>query len=124
MNTTNQTIYHCCQQGKDVNKTLSVVHYADTEALAIKWLEQHGGGIYRNSLHNFQFRVDPVALEIYSLVEYEFSSYSYDGIVEHERYYFFNKDDAIKFAESRNLKIVECCNNADKEATLETVTVN
>ena len=53
------TIYTCCKEGKDVNKTLKVVHYASTEELAMKWLENNGGGIYRNILHNFQLYVSP-----------------------------------------------------------------
>jgi len=53
------TIYKCCKQGKDVNKTLQVIHEAATEELAIEWLEKNGGGIYKNILHNFQFYVEP-----------------------------------------------------------------
>jgi len=53
------TIYHCCKKGKDVNKTLSIIHEAATEKEAIAWLEQKGGGVYRNILHNFSFYVEP-----------------------------------------------------------------
>ena len=54
------TVYQCCKQGKDVNKTLTVIHCADTEREAIEWLEKNDGGIYRNILHNFQFYVAPL----------------------------------------------------------------
>jgi hypothetical protein len=53
------TIYECCKQGKDVNKTQQEVHCEPTEALAIEWLEKNGGGIYKNVLHNFEFYVAP-----------------------------------------------------------------
>jgi len=55
-----ETIYQCCKCGKDVNKTLSVVHCADTEAEALKWLEDNGGGVYRNILHRIKFEVKAV----------------------------------------------------------------
>ena len=51
------TIYECCKQDNDVNKTLLLIHNAKTEKEAINWLEQNGGGIYRNILHGFQFYV-------------------------------------------------------------------
>jgi len=53
-----KTIYQCCQKGKDVNKTLSVVKYAKTEEEAIEYLENNGGGIYHNTLHNFKMEVE------------------------------------------------------------------
>ena len=53
------TIYECYKNGKDVNKSLQLVHHAQTEALAIEWLEKNGGGNYKNVLHNFQFYVTP-----------------------------------------------------------------
>ena len=53
------TIYQCCIQMKDVNKTPQEVHCEPTEALAIEWLQENGGGIYRNALHNFRFYVEP-----------------------------------------------------------------
>lgn len=52
-----KTIYHCCKRIKGVPEYLDIVHYANTEAEAIKWLENNGGGIYKNDLHNFQFEV-------------------------------------------------------------------
>lgn len=58
------SIYQCCVEGKDVNKTLQVVYEADTGSEAIKWLEEHGGGVYRNDMHNFQFRVDSQITEV------------------------------------------------------------
>lgn len=59
INSNRQTIYQCCQKGKDVNQSLSITHYADTEKEAITFLENNGGGVYRNTLHNFQFTVHP-----------------------------------------------------------------
>jgi len=53
------TVFQCCQQGKDVAKTLGVINCEPTEKLAMRWLETNGGGIYRNILHNFQFYVYP-----------------------------------------------------------------
>lgn len=60
------TVFQCCQRGKDVNKTLSIVHCAQSERLAIDWLQRHGGGVYRNTLHNFQTNVEErVYVEIF-----------------------------------------------------------
>lgn len=53
-----KTIYECCAIGRDVNKTLSVRHYGGTQNESIKWLEKNGGGMLRNTLHNYQFSVD------------------------------------------------------------------
>lgn len=47
------TIYECCKIRSDVNNTPYPVHYAKTEYEAIKWLEDNGGGVYRNLLHKF-----------------------------------------------------------------------
>jgi hypothetical protein len=38
------SIYKCCKQGKDVNKTPYPVYDAKTEKEAIEWLEKNGGG--------------------------------------------------------------------------------
>jgi len=54
-----KTIYQCMKRGDDVNKTLSVVHYADTEVEGIAWLEKNGGGVYHNQLRGFKFEVKP-----------------------------------------------------------------
>jgi len=51
------TIHECCKPYKDVNKTTSIVHYAQTTKEAIEWLESNGGGIYKNTLHKYQFDV-------------------------------------------------------------------
>lgn len=52
------TIYQCLK--RDVRYTpplMSVKHEAATEREAIAWLEQNGGGIYRNLLHSFDCEV-------------------------------------------------------------------
>jgi hypothetical protein len=48
-----KTCYECCFQGKDINKTLEVVHYAKTEAEAMAWLDKNKTGVYRNSINHF-----------------------------------------------------------------------
>lgn len=53
------TVYQCHQKGKDVNKTPFFLHCEETEAKAIRWLSENGGGIYRNILHNFDMEVMP-----------------------------------------------------------------
>lgn len=50
--TESATVYHCIQKGE-------VAHYAKTEREALSWLSSNGGGIYKNSLHAFQFEVKP-----------------------------------------------------------------
>ena len=52
-----ETLYECLKEGKDVNQTTSVVHFAESHNDAVTWLENNGGGVYRNALHRFQFRV-------------------------------------------------------------------
>ena len=37
---------------------MQVVNCEKTEKLAILWLEKNGGGIYRNVLHCFEFKVN------------------------------------------------------------------
>jgi hypothetical protein len=54
------TVYHCCKRLKDVNGTLDVVHYANSEKEAVEWLENNGGGVYKNTLHNFEMNVAPL----------------------------------------------------------------
>lgn len=56
------TIYECCKRLTDVNKTLKVAHCSDTEAEAIRWLEEHGGGVYRNALHRFEMEVEAISM--------------------------------------------------------------
>jgi hypothetical protein len=36
-----------------------IVHEASTQSEALSWLENNGGGIYRNILHNFDCIVKP-----------------------------------------------------------------
>lgn len=52
-----KTVYQCCQRASDVNKTPVPVHYADTQHEAMTWLENNGGGTYRNLLHKFELHV-------------------------------------------------------------------
>ena len=54
-----KTVYECHKELKDVNKTTRLVHYADTQAQAVEWLEKNGGGVYKNTLHNFSMTVRP-----------------------------------------------------------------
>ena len=56
----NQTVHECCVMGKDVNRSLSVVHYANSSSDAMSWLENNGGGVYKNVLHNYQFYVESI----------------------------------------------------------------
>ena len=51
------TSHECCSRSKDINARLEVRHYAVTQKEAIEWLEAHGGGIYRNALRGYKFRV-------------------------------------------------------------------
>ena len=54
------TIYQCLTV--DVRYTPpkhTLVHEAETESEAMLWLEQNGGGIYRNILHNFDVTIQP-----------------------------------------------------------------
>ena len=44
------TIFQCV-------KNNCIIHEAATERDAIEWLENNGGGIYRNILHKFEYRV-------------------------------------------------------------------
>ena len=37
---------------------MQVVREEKSQALAISWLEKNGGGIYRNVLHCFEFKVN------------------------------------------------------------------
>ena len=51
------TVYACCKRGHDVNNTPNTVHYAETHALGVLWLENNGGGYIFNHLHNFGYTV-------------------------------------------------------------------
>jgi hypothetical protein len=54
------TIYECVKPDKRYTPTvMNTIHYAATQKEAIEWLENNGGGIYRNKLHNFQYEVKP-----------------------------------------------------------------
>ena len=50
-----ETIYQCLQVK---NGHMQVVREEKSQALAISWLEKNGGGIYRNVLHCFEFKVN------------------------------------------------------------------
>lgn len=54
------TVYHCLTEDKRYfpPKT-TLAHQAKTEEEAIEYLETHGGGIYRNILHNFDCLIKP-----------------------------------------------------------------
>ena len=55
-----QTIYHCIKADERYAPTkYELVHQAETERDAIIYLEENGGGIYRNVLHNFSYYVQP-----------------------------------------------------------------
>ena len=54
-------IFKCIQVDTRCTPPLKViVHEEPTELLAISWLEINGGGIYRNTLHNFDCDVSPI----------------------------------------------------------------
>jgi hypothetical protein len=47
------TIYQCT--------TKAGIHFeAQTESEALRYLQTHGGGVYRNILHNFSTSIDPM----------------------------------------------------------------
>lgn len=52
------TIYQCLQIDNRYSPPIKkVVFEAASEVGAIDWLEQNGGGVYKNILHNFEFTV-------------------------------------------------------------------
>ena len=52
------TVYQCIKLDRRYAPARRVVaHEAATQREAIEWLEHHGGGIYRNALHRFQYDV-------------------------------------------------------------------
>ena len=51
------TIHECCSRSKNINASLAVRHYAKTRREAIQWLEAHGGGIYRDAIRGYKFRI-------------------------------------------------------------------
>ena len=54
------TIYQCIKPDTRYKPTvMNVVHEAKTGAEAIEWLENNGGGVYRNLLHHFDMAVAP-----------------------------------------------------------------
>lgn len=54
------TIYQCIKPDARYKPTLmNIVHKARTAAEAIEWLENNGGGVYRNLLHQFDMAVAP-----------------------------------------------------------------
>ena len=57
-----KTVYQCLIEDNRTSPThYRLVHSAKTEQDAIKWLESHGGGTYRNTLHGFEMKVSPLA---------------------------------------------------------------
>lgn len=74
------TVYHCKQpkDGKYIPPQYDIVHQADTEAEAIEWLEDNGGGVYENVLHNFTMNVKPACLECGQPAEHVHPAWSYD----------------------------------------------
>lgn len=49
------TIYQCIKPDNRYKPPIkTVIFEASSEKEAINWLEQNGGGIYRNTLHNFE----------------------------------------------------------------------
>ena len=54
------TVYQCIKPDTRYKPTwMKVIHEANTAAEAIEWLENNGGGVYRNLLHNFDMTVNP-----------------------------------------------------------------
>ena len=52
------TIYQCLKlDDRYTPPLMSVMHEASSEREAIAWLEENGGGIYRNLLHRFDCEV-------------------------------------------------------------------
>lgn len=52
------TIYHCLQiDSRSIPPQRILRHEAKTEADAMRWLEENGGGTYRNILHNFDLTI-------------------------------------------------------------------
>jgi hypothetical protein len=52
------SIYQCIQPDERYTPPqMKVVHHADSERAALDWLEANGGGIYRNTLHNFDCKI-------------------------------------------------------------------
>lgn len=55
------SIYQCLRRDDHYTPPLMrVMHEAATQREAITWLEENGGGIYRNLLHQFECGVAPV----------------------------------------------------------------
>ena len=53
------TIYHCLAVDKRyIPPRRTVMYQALTEKEAIEWLENNGGGVYRNTLANFEMKVE------------------------------------------------------------------
>lgn len=50
LNKDSPSIYECWQN-------MRLMAYCGTERGALEWLSSHGGGLYKNSLHRYQFAV-------------------------------------------------------------------
>lgn len=58
------TIYHCIRRDVRYMPPIeTVAHEADTSRAAVEWLEQNGGGWYRNILHGVCFEVKAIQLK-------------------------------------------------------------
>ena len=54
------TVYKCIKPDtRYIPTQMNVVYQAQTQKEAIEWLENNGGGIYKNVLHGFQYEVKP-----------------------------------------------------------------
>jgi hypothetical protein len=54
----NKTIYQAIQYDKRyIPIKCNIVYYGQTEEDVIEWLENNGGGYYRNVLHQFEYYV-------------------------------------------------------------------
>jgi len=52
------TIYQCLKRdNRYTPPMMTVVHEAKSSSEAVRWLENNGGGIFRNLLHNFDCSV-------------------------------------------------------------------
>lgn len=53
-----KTVYECVKVDLRYRPSQkAIIHYAQTELEALEWLSNNGGGLYRNTLHNFEFNV-------------------------------------------------------------------
>ena len=61
------TVYQCIKpDSRYIPKRMAVVHEADTQLEAIEWLENNGGGVYRNLLHCYDMTINNTELSKYN----------------------------------------------------------